>query len=344
MTTSLTFRLPRLDDTFAVFPDKGVNPHFSECRRQSREWVDKYTEIAFGPKMCAFLRNCNLELVAAYAYPDAKPDGLRAAMDYLNIAWVFDEFTDDLSGKEAIQAAAVATRTLRDRDFDDGSWVCHILTDYRLNHIDKFGSNVALRFIDHLCQSFGQTGAEAELREKNQVLNLDSYISLRRSTVAVRVVFDLVEYCLGLNLPQYVHEDPVFISAYLAAVDVIAWTNDLASYDMEQAKGHSGANIVTVVMKSKGINLQSAVDFIAGYCECLTQQFICAKADLASRTDPVFSKDSVRCLDAFGDWVRGNDEWNFVTERYFGQRNTLVKETRVVELRKPFEDVVLSTE
>ncbi|KDR71994.1 hypothetical protein GALMADRAFT_229201 [Galerina marginata CBS 339.88] len=315
MTTSiLTFRLPRLEDTFSVFPHNGINHHFSECRDQSREWIDKFLKIALGPKMCIFLSNCNLELNAAYTHPNSEPDGLRAVMDYLNVAWTYDEFTDDLAGEEAAQAAAV------------------------------FGSNVAPRFIDHFCQAVEKTGAEADLREKDQILDLDGYISLRRGTVAVRVVFDLVEYCLGLDLPQYVHEDPAFISAYNAGIDLIAWTNDLFSYNMEQAKGHSGANIITVVMECKGISLQSAIDFVAGYCECLTQQFVWAKAALTLRTDPIFSKDAVRCLEAYGDWIKGNDEWSFATERYFGKENALIKKTRIVELRKPFEGAIRSTE
>ena len=124
---------------------------------------------------------------------------------------------------------------------------------------------------------------------------------------------------------------------------------------MEQAKGHGAANIVTVIMKSKGIDLQAAIDFIAGYCECLIRQFLDAKAVLTSRTDPVFSRDAVRWLDAVGDWIRGNDEyvfhrfsvlliseiffdrnrWSFVTERYFGKQNKLVKETMIMDLMKP---------
>lgn len=149
-TSSLTFRLPRLDDTFSVFPHNGINPHFSECCRQSREWVDKYLKTAFGPKMRTFLSNCNLELIAAYTHPNADPNGLRAVMDYvcfsllhiwghqltrhhshqLNIAWTFDEFTDDLAGEEAAQAAAVVCRTLRDPSYDDGSWICQMIAEY----------------------------------------------------------------------------------------------------------------------------------------------------------------------------------------------------------------------
>ena len=84
---------------------------------------------------------------------------------------------------------------------------------------------MARRFIDHFCRYVENTGIEAELREKNQVLDINGYISMRREAVAAKVALDLVEYCLGLNLPQHVHEDLVFVSARTAGVDLIALTN-----------------------------------------------------------------------------------------------------------------------
>ena len=75
---------------------------------------------------------------------------------------------------------------------------------------------------------------------------------------------------------------------------------------MEQSKGHSGANVVTVIMKSKGVDLQTAVDFLGGYCEALTAQLLEAKSVLQARSDPAYFRDAVRLMDAFGDWVRGN--------------------------------------
>ena len=77
---------------------------------------------------------------------------------------------------------------------------------------------------------------------------------------------------------------------------------------MEQGKGHGAANIVTVIMKSKNVDLQTAVDFIAGYCEGLVAQFLEAKRILLSHSDPAFSKNAVHALKKFGDWVRGNNE------------------------------------
>lgn len=86
-----------------------------------------------------------------------------------------------------------------------------------------------------------------------------------------------------------------------------SFLQDLFSYNMEQAKGHAAANVVTVIMKSRELDLQSTINFIAGFCEALTFQLADAKRALSLREDPAFSRDAVRCLEAFGDWVRGND-------------------------------------
>ncbi|KAK7437217.1 hypothetical protein VKT23_018659 [Stygiomarasmius scandens] len=101
---------------------------------------------------------------------------------------------------------------------------------------------------------------------------------------------------------------------------------------MEQAKGHSAANIVTVIMKSKEMDIQSAVNFIAGYCEALTAQLLESRRILATKPEPVFNTDAIRVMDAFGDWVRGNVQWSFATERYFGQEHRTVQRTRIVKV------------
>jgi len=147
--------------------------------------------------------------------------------------------------------------------------------------------------------------------------------------------FDFVEYCLGIDLPQSIYENPVFSSGNKAAVDLVVLTNDLVSYNVEQAKGHGNANILTVVMKSKGINLQSALDFVGGYCEALTTQIKEVRCFLASHTDPMYSRDALRVMDGYGDWIRGHNQWSFITPRYFGKDNTKAKETKLFELTPP---------
>ena len=143
-----TFRLPRLDVTFSVFPANELNSHYAECRPHSQAWIDKYFKIVCGPTMAAFLTKCNPELLTAYVYPYARPDGLRTTMDFvrsscysmgqglrlspiqMNVTLIYDEFTDTLSGEEASKAANIIHRTLNDRDYDDGSWICQLMKEY----------------------------------------------------------------------------------------------------------------------------------------------------------------------------------------------------------------------
>nr|A0A5Q0QSI8.1 RecName: Full=Sesquiterpene synthase Agr5; AltName: Full=Terpene cyclase Agr5; Flags: Precursor [Cyclocybe aegerita]QGA30881.1 sesquiterpene synthase Agr5 [Cyclocybe aegerita] len=330
------FRLPNLEETFSVFPDHGLNPNYTSARTDSRAWINQYTKVVCGPKMVAFMNNCEFELSNSHCYPYAGYKGLKATMDLTNILWLYDEYTDTGSGAEAVKAAGIVARALREPDYDDGTWVCRMMKSFKQNHIDKAGPGVARRFIDNFCNYVEVVGREAELREKNEVLDIPNYVTFRRETSAVRTCFDLVEYCLDLDLPQYVHDDPVFISGYNAGMDLVFWANDLVSYNMEQSKGHSGANVVTVIMKSKGVDLQTAVDFLGGYCEALTAQLLEAKRILQARSDAAYSRDVVRLMDAFGDWVRGNVAWSFETERYFGKENKRVKETLLVELKEPF--------
>ncbi|KAF8521796.1 isoprenoid synthase domain-containing protein [Hysterangium stoloniferum] len=340
-----TFRLPRFDETFSVLPDHGENPHCDAVRPKSRTWINQYTPLVCGPKMCAFMDNCGFELIMSATYPYASATGLEAAMDFANFIWLYDEYTDTLSSASSAEAARIVKCTLREPGYDDETWICRALQDFMRKHIDKCGPNVVRRFIDHCCSTTGGMVKEAELRERDEVLrDIPHYVAFRRETSGSRSRFDLVEYCLGIDLPQYVHDDPMFISGYNAAMDLLFWTNDLFSYNMEQAKGHGGANAVTVIMKSKQVDLQTAVDFVGGYCEALTTQLVYAQQTLAARSDPVFSKDAVRVLEGFSDWVKGNDVWSFTTERYFGQQNKMVKETRIVEVRPPFAETVMLKE
>jgi hypothetical protein len=66
---------------------------------------------------------------------------------------------------------------------------------------------------------------EAELRERDQVLDLESFTLLRRDNSAVLLCFSLIEYALGIDLEDEVYEDVNFMDAYWAACDYVCWTN-----------------------------------------------------------------------------------------------------------------------
>ena len=76
----LTFRLLRFEESFSVFPDHGVNPHYTKIRDESRAWISQYSHV-YGLNMRAFMDNCGVELLAAYTYPSVNELQFRAPMD-----------------------------------------------------------------------------------------------------------------------------------------------------------------------------------------------------------------------------------------------------------------------
>nr|BBH51505.1 putative sesquiterpene synthase [Clitopilus sp.] len=316
--------LPNLEETvYSAFPDHGLNPHYDAVCPHSRAWIKSYSDPIFGPKMRDFMEKCDFELFAAYICPRASPEALRTSMD----------ITDAEDSVTVKKAEAIVVRTLQDRSFDDGSWICRLVKEFLDLHVrKKAGPNVSRRFVGHFVDYVVRVSDEATQRERHEVLDIEAYVERRRESGAIRLTFDLIESGLHIDLPQYVHEDPAFIAGYNATMDLACWVNDVYSYNMEQAKGHEASNILTVLMKYEHLDLQAAVEYVAKHCEVLAAQFIEAHANLLARSDPNFSEDAARVLDALGDAVIGNDRWSFETERYFGKDYKAVKQSRIVKL------------
>ena len=77
-----------------------------------------------------------------------------------------------------------------------------------------------------LCASYAAgTAREAELREEHSVLGPDEYRDLRRENSAVRVCLGLIEYELGIDLPNGVFENETFKRMYWAVIDMVCWAN-----------------------------------------------------------------------------------------------------------------------
>ena len=66
---------------------------------------------------------------------------------------------------------------------------------------------------------------QAQDRANKTVPDLVTYIALRRDSSACQVFFDLIEYALGIELPEDVTEHPVITALRRDANDLISWSN-----------------------------------------------------------------------------------------------------------------------
>jgi hypothetical protein len=103
---------------------------------------------------------------------------------------------------------------------------------------------------------------------------------------------------------------------------------------MEQAKGHTGNNIVTVLMKAQGCDLQTASDSIGARYAELMERYLADRERLPP-FGPQLDADVRRYVRAMENWPIGNLEWSFETNRYFGPFHDEIRRTRLVVLAPP---------
>jgi hypothetical protein len=106
---------------------------------------------------------------------------------------------------------------------------------------------------------------------------------------------------------------------------------DLYSYNNEQAAGHGGHNILTVVMNEKGVDLDGALNWLAEY-----NGMVLSKFQVQYRMLPSWGPDMDPIVTAFVErlafFIRGHDSWSFESERYFGTKGPEIQKYRLVTL------------
>ena len=100
---------------------------------------------------------------------------------------------------------------------------------------------------------------------------------------------------------------------------------------MEQAMGHTTNNVMSVLMKHKQLDIQGAADAVGVHFKGLIDTFLEAKASLPSWGAEVDAQVAQYAM-AMEQWVIGNLNWSFETQRYFGHARHEIKRTRVVQL------------
>src|SRR5260221_4460700 len=168
---------------------------------------------------------------------------------------------------------------------------------------------------------------EASDRAKGQIRSIDDYLKLTRLTAGGYPAFVAVE--AGLNIPNEVMANPTLQNLCALAAESLVLTNvrislgfhepivltpspdgqDMYSYNIEQASGHGGHNIVTVVMNEKGADLDSALNWLGEYHGQVLSKFQAQRRTLPS-WGPTIDSDVGAFVERLGYWIRGIDSWS----------------------------------
>lgn len=105
---------------------------------------------------------------------------------------------------------------------------------------------------------------------------------------------------------------------------------DIFSYKVEQAKGDTH-NMIPVIMMERGLDLQSAFNFVGDLCKQSIDRFNHDKNQLPSWGSQI-DKDLDVYINGLASWIVGSLHWSFESERYFGKHGKDIKAHRIVQL------------
>ncbi|KAG5719892.1 Pentalenene synthase [Termitomyces sp. T112] len=320
-----------LPDLLAKWPWKrNINPHHLQAKTESSAWIQGI--IASTPPVQRAFALGNFELLASLAYPLENKDVLRAGCDLMNLFWLLDEYTDIVAPHEVQQVAMIVMDALRNPDKVRPSNECVVgeaARQFWKLSLKCASVGARRRFIDTFEKYTASLIQQAQDRVQKYVRGIDEYLDVRRQTAGVEPSVVILQF--GLDLPDEVFEDPVVQRLTDTCTDMIMLSNDLYSYNVEQARGDDGHNIVTIVMHQEKIGLDEAMKWIDDYYSKLVCKFL-NDLNYVPAFGEGFQSELERYLDGLGNWVRANDCWHFESHRYFAESGVDIQQSRKVVL------------
>ncbi|KAI9447564.1 terpenoid synthase [Lactarius indigo] len=308
-----------------------INPYHNEVHAAAVAWIRSFG--AFSPRAQEAYDRCDFILFASLAYPLHDKAHLRTGCDLVNLIFVYDEFSETGNEGEVQAMANAMMDALRNPHTPrpEGEWVGGEIARQFWELAIKTASPQAQKRFIKVYGAFAQaTVQEAADRDHKHIRSVQEYFELRRDTISARPAFALIE--LDMNLPDEAVSHPVIEEMTILAIDMIILDNDIASYNVEQARGDDGHNIITIVMRQHKTDIQGAMNWVHERHKKLEAKFM----DFYENKIPKFGEpvdtELARYVDGIGNFVRANDQWNFETERYFGKKAPEIGRTRWVTL------------
>ncbi|KAF7309111.1 Terpene cyclase [Mycena kentingensis (nom. inval.)] len=320
-----------LPDTLRDWPwARNINPHYALCKKESAAWCESFR--AFGPKAQSVFNRCDFNLLASLAFPLLNRDGCRVGCDLMNLFFVIDEHTDVAEPAIARAQADIVMDALRNprRPRPDGEWIGgEVARAFWANAIRTATPTSQRRFVATFAQYMDAVVQQAADRHAQHIRDVNSYFEVRRDTIGAKPSFAINE--LHLNLPDEVMSHPTVVKLTYLCIDALIIGNDLCSYNVEQARGDDGHNLVTIVMHQYHLDVQQAMDWIGDLHDDIAADFLQTWHQIPSFGAAV-DRDLRTYVHGLGNWVRANDSWSFESERYFGKQGIEVQHTREVQL------------
>ncbi|KAI0649179.1 terpenoid synthase [Trametes meyenii] len=304
------------------------NPH-GTIARDSEQWL--LAEAHFTPdRREAFLRLHAGELTAS-CYPDADADHLKVGSDFMNFLFTLDDWSDEFDAKDTYGLAECVMRALENPvGYRTKKAAGKLAKSFFARYRRTAGPGCTRRFVDTMDLFFRAVAQQARDRARGDIPSLEEYIALRSDTSGCKPCFALIEYAADIDLPDEVVAHPTIRALEEATNSFVTWSNDIFSYNVEQARGDTH-NMIAVIMHRYDFGLQEAVDCVGALCKASIDRFEHDRRHLPSWGPQIDAAVAVY-VDGLQNWIVGSLHWSFDSARYFGKDGATIKKHRLVKL------------
>jgi len=316
------------------YPWKGrCNPSSERAEVAATGWVAGHGLLR-DPDTAARFRSVGVGRLAAMAYPDASPKLLELIAQVM--AWIFiqDDVYDTAPAKEQrperlesmFERYLTVLRTGIVKSGEEPS--VQALADLA-RRLSEIGSASWYLHFTETMRRFWMDGVVVETYYRARELSPDpaSYMAMRAQTVGVYVCLDLLELTLGEELSNEVRHDPILRRITWLTSRIIAYVNDVFSYDKERRVGDVN-NYLHVMQRCEPMSLAAVVDHTIRVHDRELEQLDKLGGTVRDH-GPQMSKLVERYIDGCRAWMAGSLDWQRISSRYASGRALLDDDQRM---------------
>ncbi|MEV0247341.1 germacradienol/geosmin synthase [Nocardia sp. NPDC050712] len=324
----------RLPDFYTPYPAR-LNPNVESARSHTMEWAAEmgFFEPQEGRHIWseADLTAHDYGLMCAYTHPDCDRDHLNLVTDWYTWVFYFDDHFLELFKRQLDKAgaeqhlkrlhsfmpiddpdSAPEPRNPAERGLDD-LWrrtAPHMTTGWKR------------RFVANTSALMEESRWELENIVSGRIANPIEYFEMRRRVGGAPWSADLVEYAVGMEIPdRLTGQRPIRVLRDTFA-DAVHLRNDLFSYEREVLEEKENSNGVLVVETFFQVPTQRAVDIVNDMLTSRVQQFEhTAVTEVpimfgATGATPDEGSAVAAYIKGLQDWQAGGHEWHLRSSRY----------------------------
>jgi len=316
----MLYSIPALYCPFPV----AIHPRVNEIEEHTNQWVSNF-DLLDNYDTFVHFRDSQFGHFIARSFPEADFMKVSAWSDLNALLFIVDDQID-------------AQDIIKDKDsffglMDKFIYVlqhrtkCTLKTDGNvLAALSDFWQRITLlteerwqkKFIKSIKDMFEGGYWQFEHLLLGKKPRFEEYLKVRQYFGAAHLSTDALEGISGIDLPQYVYEDPEVHRLTEIARNTICFSNDLFSFGKETQEVNNGAifNLVMIVKDKYDLTVEQAIQKTADIHDQLIREFLSLSKRVykfGQAVDQVLKT----YVDALGILQRGNIEWSTrETSRY----------------------------